>query len=252
VSFPLPAFLRRHVPQDWRDPEYRRGAREMAEVVPGIAAWGLITGVAMAQALPLPIAVLMSLLVFAGSAQLATIPLLAAGAPTWVVWLTAICVNLRFVIFSYGWRPYFIGLPLAQRLRLGYVAGDLAYVLFLRRFTTPQTEPQAQVPYFRGGAHLNWWCWQIPSLAGIFLAGSIPLQWGLGFAGTLALLGVAASLLAGRATVVTAVVAGAAAVAAYAVPFKLNIVVAVAAAVAVGVLLDHSTPRPAQPLDDKT
>jgi predicted branched-subunit amino acid permease len=238
--------------RSWRDPEYRRGAREMLEVVPGIAAWGLITGVAMAQALPLPIAVLMSLVVFAGSAQLATIPLLAAGAPVWVVWATAICVNLRFVIFSVGWRPYFIRLPLAQRLRLGYVAGDLAYVLFMRRFPTPQTEPHAQVAYFRGGAHLNWFCWQIPSLAGIFLAGSIPLHWGFGFAGTLALLGVAASLLAGRATAVTALVAGAAAVAAYAMPFKLDIVVAVAAAVAVGVILDHSAPKPPEPVDDKT
>jgi predicted branched-subunit amino acid permease len=224
----------------------------MAQIVPGIAAWGLITGVAMAQALPLPIAVLMSLAVFAGSAQLATIPLLASGAPVWVVWLTAICVNLRFVIFSFGWRPYFIGLPLAERLRLGYVSGDLAYMLFMRRFPTPDIERDAQIPYFRGGAHLNWFCWQIPSLAGIFLAGSIPLHWGFGFAGTLALLGVAASLLAGKATAVTALVAGAAAVAAYAMPFKLNIVVAVAAAVAVGVLIDHGAPKPAVPLDDKT
>jgi hypothetical protein len=47
-------------------------------------------------------------------------------------------------------------------------------------------------------------------------------------------------------------VAACAAVAAYALPFKLNIVVAIAAAVAMGLLIDHSTPRRAAPLDDKT
>jgi predicted branched-subunit amino acid permease len=47
----------------------------------------------------------MSLLVFAGSAQLAVIPLLAAGAPVWLIWATAACVNLRFLILSAQWRP---------------------------------------------------------------------------------------------------------------------------------------------------
>lgn len=52
----------------------------------GIAAWGLVTGVAMVKSgMSVPVAVVMSLLVYAGSAQLAVIPLLAAGAPLWVV-----------------------------------------------------------------------------------------------------------------------------------------------------------------------
>jgi hypothetical protein len=52
---------------------------------------------------------------------------------------------------------------------------------------------------------------------------------------------------------VAGLVAGCAAVAAYALPLKLNIVVAIAAAVAIGLLMDHSTPRaqPA-PVDDGT
>lgn len=59
-----------------------------------------------------PLALVMSLLVYAGSAQLAVVPLLAFGGPLWVVWLTAACVNLRFVIFSSMWRSYFQHLPL--------------------------------------------------------------------------------------------------------------------------------------------
>ena len=185
----------------------------------GIAAWALITGVAMGKSgLPLPLMALMSLIVFAGSAQLAVLPLLAGGAPVWVVWATALCVNLRFMIFSAAWRPYFVGYPLRQRLWLGYFTADLNYVLFMRRFPQPRPAPE-QLPYFWGGVACNWVAWQMPSMLGIFLAEAVPVHWGFGFAGTLALLGVGASLLTNRATAVAGAVAGCAAVAAYALPF---------------------------------
>ncbi|MDP1902541.1 MAG: AzlC family ABC transporter permease [Rubrivivax sp.] len=218
----------------------------------GIAAWGLITGVAMGKSgLPLPLMAFMSLVVFAGSAQLAVLPLLSSGAPVWVVWATALCVNLRFVIFSAQWRPYFIGYPRGLRLRLAYFTADLNYVMFMRRFPEPRPSPE-QLPYFWGGVATNWTAWQLPSMLGIFLADVVPVHWGFGFAGTLALLGLAASLLTDRATGVAGAVAACAAVAAYALPFKLNIVVAIAAAVAMGLLIDHSTPREPRPVDDAT
>lgn len=230
---PLPA---------WRHPEFRRGAREMTGVALGIAAWGLVTGVAMVKSgLAVPLAVLMSLVAYAGSAQLAALPLITSGAPLWVVLATAFCVNLRFLIFSAQWRPYFVHLPLATRLRVGYFTGDLNYVLFMRRFPEPKPAPE-QLPYFWGGVVTNWSAWQLPSLAGILLADRVPTHWGLGFAGTLALLGVAWSMLKDRASWVAAVVAGCAAVAAYALPLRLNIVVAIAAAVAIALLVDHARP----------
>jgi predicted branched-subunit amino acid permease len=236
----------------WKDPEFARGAREMTGTALGIGAWGLLTGIAMAKSdLAMPLAVLMSLIVFAGSAQLAALPLLAGGAPLWVIWATALCVNLRFVIFSAGWRRYFGALPRGQRLRMSYFAADLNYVLFMKRF--PETPPLAQgVPYFWGGVALNWTSWQVPSLIGLFVGDRIPTEWGMGFAGTLALLGLTLSLLHDRATWVAAGVAGTAAVAAYALPLKLNILVAIAAAVAIGLVMDHTTPRAVEPEEDLT
>lgn len=93
--------------------------------------------------------------------------------------------------------------------------------------------------YFWGGAVTNWTAWQLASMLGIALAETIPAHWGIGFAGTLALLALTCSLITDRITVVAAVVAATAAVAAYAMPMRLNIVVAIAAAVAVGVMLDQ-------------
>jgi predicted branched-subunit amino acid permease len=236
----------------WRHPEFKRGAREMTGIALGIAAWGLVTGVAMAKSgMGLALSLLMSFIVFAGSAQLAALPLIAAGAPIWVVWATALCVNLRFIIFSAQWRPHFAHLPRRMRMWIAYFTADLNYVVFMKRFPQPKPSPE-QVPYFFGGVAVNWFAWQVPSIAGLLLADAIPTEWGFGFAGTLALLGLTYSLLTDRATWVAAGVAGAAAIAAYALPLKLNIVVSIAAAVAIGLLLDHTTSRLPEPEEDLT
>ena len=204
----------------------------------GMGAWGLVTGVAMVKGgMSVPLALVMSLLVYAGSAQLAVVPLLAVGGPLWVVWLTAACVNLRFVIFSSMWRSYFQHLPLRQRLTLGYFSGDVIFVAFMKRYPKPSPEPN-QVPYFWGAASVNWLAWQVPSVTGILLANEIPLSWGLGFAGVLALLGVLLSLIFDRATSIAMLVAASVAIAAFALPLKLNILVAIAAAVAAGLLVE--------------
>lgn len=236
----------------WRHPEFRRGASEISGVSLGIGAWGLVTGVAMVKSgLSVPLALAMSLLVFAGSAQLTALPLMAAGAPVWVVLTAALCVNLRFVVMSAQWRPYWAHLSKGQRAKLAYFAGDLNYVLFMRRFPEPKPNPD-QGPYFWGGAITNWSAWQVLSIAGILFATSIPTEWGIGFAGVLALLGLVCSMLTDRISWVAAGVAGAAAVAAYALPLKLNIVVAIAAAVAVAMVLEHLSPRKPLRLDSPT
>ena len=73
-----------------------------------MASWGLVTGVAMVQSgLSTAQALGMSLMVYAGSAQLASLPLIATGAPWVIVWASAIIVNLRFVIYSVAFKPFF-------------------------------------------------------------------------------------------------------------------------------------------------
>lgn len=235
-----------------RHPEFHRGARDMAPVAAGTAAWGLMTGVAMVKSgMSLFEAVLMGVVVFAGSSQLAAVPLILAGAPMWVILATAICVNLRFVVFSAHLRPYLMHQPLWRRLVSGYFTADLSYVMFTNRHPHPVppedvTALRAQEAYLAGNCAVTWVSWVVPSLLGIALANAIPLHWGLGFAGILALLGILCSLASSRLRVVSAGVAGAAAVAAFALPLKLNILVAIAAAVAVCLVLEKPDVPPSQ------
>lgn len=235
--------MRQRVQGIARDPAYRQGVQAVLATMLGIAAWGLVTGVAMVKSgMSVPLAIFMSLTVYAGSAQLAVLPLMVVGAPLWVVWFTAICVNLRFVILSSMWRHYFSHLRRPHRLALGYFSGDVIFVAFSQRFSTPEKTPE-QLPFFWGAATVNWLSWQIASIAGILLAHAIPLEWGLGFAGVLALLGVLYSMLKDAATWMACVVACGAAVAAFALPLKLNILVAIAAAVTAGLLMEAAERR---------
>lgn len=214
----------------------------MLGVAPGIAAWGLMTGVAMVKSgLSVVEALVIAVTVFAGSAQLAAIPLILAGAPLGVIFATAMCVNLRFVVFSAHMRAYVMHLPLGQRLACGYLTGDLTYVLFVKRFAKPATDSEgrlAQMAYLLGNGGVNWLAWTSSSVVGVLLANFIPTSWGLGFAGILALLGMACSLASSRLRWVSAGVAGAAAVATFALPLKLNILVAIATAVVLCLLLE--------------
>ena len=231
-----------------RDPAFAAGFRSMLATMLGIGAWGLVTGVAMVKAgMSVPLAIFMSLIVYAGSAQLAVLPLLMVGAPLWVVWFTATCVNLRFVILSSMWRHYFGHLRLLHRLTLGYFSGDVIFVTFTHRYPTPEKKPE-QLPFFWGAAVANWVFWQVFSIAGILLANVIPLSWGLGFAGVLALMGVLYSMLKDKAAWRACVVACGAAVATFALPLKLNILVAIAAAVTAGLLMETAERRAARHL----
>lgn len=228
----------------YQHPEFAHGMRDSLAVAPGLAAWGLMMGVAMMKSgLSLTESLLMGVMVFAGSSQLAAIPLLIAGAPMWVILATATCVNLRFVVFSAHLRAYMMHLPLWERLVTGYLTTDLTYVMFTNRYPSSEANDAqrlAQQAYLAGNVLVSWTAWVGCSVMGVVLANFIPMQWGLGFAGILALLGILCSLASSRLRVVSAAVAGAAAVAAFALPFKLNVLVAIAAAVALCLILEET------------
>lgn len=238
--------IRRRAAARARRPLFREGLRDSAVLSFGVAAWGLVAGVAMAKSgMGIPLALLMSLLVSAGTAQLAALPLIASDAPMWVIWATVACVNLRFLVFSYQYRPYFGHLPRSRRVAMSYFMGDTLFALFLRRFPEPCRAP-GQLDYFLGATLPNYTTWHLAVLAGLVAGEAIPPQWGLGFAGTMALLALACSQLRNRSTWVAAVVAACAAVAAHGLPLRLNIVVAIAAAIAIGVLAQHARAQPDQ------
>ena len=222
---------------------FLEGARFFARFQPAIFSWGLVTGVAMSKsALTVPEAIGMSLLVYAGSAQLAVLPLFAAGMPIWTVLLTSAVVNLRFVIFSAALQPHFSYLPLWRRTVLGFFYGDLHFVYFMQRYTEPGYAPGKE-GYFWGMALFNCVTWQVSSIIGILLASLFPDSWGLALAGMMALIPVMVSTINSRSTLLAVAVSSVLALLCFDLPYRLGLVVAVIGAIAAGMASDEMAAR---------
>lgn len=218
---------------------FLRGARELVPAWPGIFAWGLVTGVAMVKSgLSVSEATILSLLAYAGSAQLAALPLIAAFAPIWLVTLTAITVNLRFVVYSVLTRRHFQHLGAQRRLWLGYLVGDIMFVRFSALIEREPNYPH-RVAYYFGGAISNWVIWQISSIIGIVAATTIPTSWGLELAGTLTLVALLVPLCVTRPVLCGALVAGFTSVAAHDVPMRLGLLLAIILGVVTAFLVER-------------
>jgi len=219
----------------WRD-----GFRTGLPTLFGIAAWGLVVGVAMIKSgLTVPQALGMTLLVFAGSAQLAALPLIAANAPIWVIFVTALVINLRFVIFSVLLAPHFAALPWHKRLGLGFVSGDISVALYLQRYPDPTPAP-GKVSFLKGLLYPNCAAWQIGSIIGIFLGNAVPTEWGLGFAGTLAIVCILVPMVSGRPALCGVLVAAAVSVLAAGLPYKLGLLAAVVVGMATAMIVEET------------
>ena len=226
---------------------FRAGAASAVPLLFGMVPWGLVAGLAMVGAGLTPAqAVVMGLLVYAGSAQLAVLPLLIAKAPLWVMYATALVVNLRYVIYSAVLAPYFERLSRPWRMLLSYIMVDAMFALFVGRFKPDDAAPHKHW-FFLGGSVVLWAGWQVASWVGIFGGALIPRDWSLEFAATLALIALLMPLLFDRAVVWGALAAGAVSLLAHELPFNLGLPAAVCAGVAVGLAAARiGTRRPAR------
>jgi len=221
----------------------REGAAASVPLLVGMVPWGIVAGVAMVAAgLTQAQAVAMSVLVFAGSAQIAVLPLLLVKAPLWVMIATTLVVNLRYVIYSAVLAPHFQHLSRPWRALLSYITVDGVFALFAGRFPPGDPNPHKHW-YFLGGSLLMWSGWQASTCVGVFAGGLIPKGWSLEFASTLGLIALVMPLIHDRAVVWGAFAAGGVALLAVRLPFNLGLLAAIAAGIAVGLAAARLGPR---------
>ncbi len=222
---------------------FKAGQRAILQSLPGAAAWGLVSGVAMVKGgLAVPWAIFMSLTVYAGSAQLAALPLIATGMPLWVIVATGLITNLRFVIYSAALRPYFVAEPARKRAALGFFMTDFTFTLFMRAAQTGTLPEQNRDAWFAGVCSNNWITWQVCAITGIVAASYVPTEWGMEFTGTLALVALVGPALNQRPAIVGAVVAGVIALLTHAVPYRLGLFIAAIAGIIAATLAESAAP----------
>lgn len=218
----------------------------VSPMVAGVAPFGLISGLtAMATGLTAVQAMTMSVTVFAGASQLATLQLLTEGAVPAVIILTALTINLRFAMYSASLAPHLYHLGIGWRLPLAYFLVDQNYALSINRF---QYSGEDANPYghwfFLGGGIAMWLTWQIATAVGIFMGGSVPPEWSLDFAIPLVFMAVLVPNLRNRRHVVAALTGGLVATVAGGLPFNLGIVLGALSGITAGVTLEKWDRQP--------
>lgn len=148
----------------------------------------------------------MSTLVFAGAAQFAAVGYIAAGL-AWpgVVLLTAL-LNARHILYSASLAPWFAGRPFALRAIAAHLLTDEAYALAMAHF---RRVGRADLwGYWLGAIAVTWIPWNLATLTGAIVGGSIPEpeQFGIDVIFPAAMLGLAVGLITGRRELVAAVV----------------------------------------------
>jgi predicted branched-subunit amino acid permease len=225
--------------------DYIAGIRDQAPGIVGNVPFGLITGAAASAAGLDPwLAIGMSIIVFAGAAQLAAIALLAQHAPPPVVVLTVAVINLRMLMYSAAVAPYFRHATPGEKWLCAYLLTDHAFAL-LTANRKPEEPVQRIVAYYLGAGGAMWLIWQLAVGIGVFAGTLVPAQWSLDFAIPLVFLSLVIPALTTRSHWVAAFAAGTTAAVAAAWPLRLGLIAAALVGVAAGVLVHRM--RPGEP-----
>ncbi len=217
----------------------REGLRDFLPISVGLLPWAMVTGIAMRSVgLTELESLAMNLLVYAGTAQLGALPLIAVGAPLWLIALTALALNLRFVIFSAAIAPIFHGEPFARRLASSYLLVDGVFAVGADKLLSAD-DPHWRWGYYIAPSAFNWCLWQVCTALGIFGADLVPRDWSLEFMVTIALMVMVLPMVRTRPMLVAALAGGLGAVLLRELPLRLGVVAGIALGIAAGFVAER-------------
>lgn len=194
--------------------QFFAGARACVPVAISVAAYGLVWGVLARGAGLSPLeVVMMSGLVFAGSAQFVALDLWTAtpaSLPIGPLVLAALIVNLRYLLLTATLRPLYPPGRLGFRALGMYLVTDENWAMT----AAAMARGGGSVAFLMGGGVLAWLSWMSTNLVGYGLGSAIddPARWGLDFAFTATFLALLLGMWKGRGDIVPWLVAALAAI----------------------------------------
>ena len=224
--------------------EFISGVKAELPLLVGVIPFGMIYGIlALAAGIPAGAAQAMSAIVFAGSAQFISAQLFAVGTPALVIFITAVVVNLRHVLYSASLAPYMKSLKPSWKLALAYLLTDEAYAVSIIHYQRTEDSGEAEAHdlrhwYFLGAGLALWTIWQLSTAVGIFLGAQIPGSWSLDFTLALTFIAIIVPAIHGRPGLAAAISAGLTAVLFFSLPYRLGLIIASLVGIAVGLWME--------------
>lgn len=219
------------------------GTLVTAPVLMVYTAMGIAFGVLSMQAGLSPLnTVAMSLFVYAGTAQLAGIQLLALGVPPVSIVITTLVINSRFLVMSSALAPLVSRFPAWQRFLYGLEITDASFALHIGRYSR---HPMRKVEAFTINlvGHL---VWVAATVAGVVIGGTVTNieRFGLDFGMPAMFIAIMVPMIRTRAHVVVAITGGLALLFYRLLGFSYwAILAATATAVAAGIATEQWTRR---------
>lgn len=160
-----------------------RAFRDTIPLGIGVVLYGLVYGMMGRQeGIPFGFVLGMSLLVFAGSSQMAALELVCSGAGPLTTTFTILVVNLRHVVMGADLSRYMKAVPTAARCADAFFLTDEVYAMTYTAFRS--TPPQFPSAYMLGSGLCVYSFWALSGVAGYFFGQLVPpvLEPALGFA----------------------------------------------------------------------
>ena len=231
---------------------FRQGAHSVLPLTSGVVPFGLITGVtAIGMGLSPADAIGMTLLFYSGSAQMVVMQLMQSGALPVTMVVTALVINLRFLMYSASLAPHLSHLPRRHKWPMAYLLSDQSFALCSLKMSSGELGRFA-FHYYAGTAITMWFGWNLSVLAGMYLGAGIPEDWSLGFAIPLSFLALLIPSIRNRATLGAALTGGLLAVLAVDLPYNLGLLAGALGGIIAGLTLENlQQTKPVQPVADE-
>ncbi|MGB0497742.1 MAG: AzlC family ABC transporter permease [Rubricella sp.] len=225
--------------------QFTRGVLDGAPFIIVVGPFGLLFGVVATEAgLNLAETMAMTVLVIAGAAQFTAIALMEENAPTIVVILTALAVNLRMALYSASMAPHLGQAAWWKRALVAYFLVDQAYASSIARYQDRPTMPVSEkLAYFFGVILPVAPFWYLMTYVGAVAGEAIPPEYALDFAVPITFLALIAPMMRSLPHVVAAVVSVALALALIWVPYSLGLLIAAGVAMVAGGLTEAALER---------
>lgn len=177
----------------------------------------------------------MTVLVVAGAAQFTAIALLQKQAPTFIVLLTALAVNMRMAMYSAALVPHLGKAPLGMRMVVSYFMVDQVFAVAAKKYGEAPGLPMRQkIAYYFGCLTPIVPLWYVFSYIGARVGTAIPPEYSLDFAIPSCFIALTAPMMRSLPHFLAAVVSILGALALAWVPYSLGLIFAALAAMAVG------------------
>jgi predicted branched-subunit amino acid permease len=232
-----------------KEASFVAGLARGSPILMGLLPFGLIYGAAARDAgLSFSQTALMSVLVFAGSAQLVFVNLWNEGVNSLALALTVVLVNLRLLVYGSSIGPFLErNQGLFWRLARSYLLTDESYAASLSAFASPAFKYRPAF-FYLGAGFPTWLGWQASGaagyLSGSFLPESVPLE----MAAPLVFLALLLSMLKSGRTALTPrlcslFTAGISAVLLNSLPYNLGLLLSILLGVLAGVASSRAKRR---------